>query len=94
MKYWYDKEFKGICCDANNIEECLDMIQALAFDYDGYESSKDLKDLVDELAKYAGKAAEFLAEGKITEEDTHEEDEASFKKALKDREEAKLNEIK
>lgn len=31
----------------------LELIRDIAIDYDGYESVEDLKELIDELAKYA-----------------------------------------
>lgn len=81
MKFWYDKEFECVVCDANNAEECLQMIIDIGFDYDGYSKAEHLKELIDELVDYARRGLKFINEGKVVKEDTAEEDKESFDEA-------------
>lgn len=68
MKYWYDKEFKGVVCEPNCADEWLWQLWAIGLDYDGCNSVKSLQELVDELVDMAIKARECLHEGKLFED--------------------------
>lgn len=46
--------------DVGNLEEALDRIIDLAYDYDGFSKAEDLKDLIDELADLAELARTFF----------------------------------
>ena len=46
--------------DVGNLEEALDRIIDLAYDYDGFSKAEDLKDLIDELADLAELARIFF----------------------------------
>jgi hypothetical protein len=69
MKFWYDKEFKGIICEPNSADEWLEYLWAIGCDYDGCNSAEDLKKLIDELVKMAQNARKCLLEGKIFEDE-------------------------
>lgn len=64
MKYYMDENGMK-CCAPDCAEEWLDLIWQVGLDYDGYHSSKDLKELIDELVGMAKSAKECLYEGKI-----------------------------
>ena len=68
MKYWYDKEFKGIVCEPNCAEEWLGLICEVAMGYDGCTTVKSLEGLVDELVDMTKKAYYCLHDGKIFED--------------------------
>ena len=68
MKYWYDKEFKGVVCEPNCADEWLWYLWAIGLDYDGCNSVESLKELVDELVEIALKARDCLHDGKIFED--------------------------
>lgn len=65
MKYWYDKEFKGIVCEPNCVDEWLEMIWQVGVDYDGCNSVESLKGLVDELIEMSQKARYCLEDDKL-----------------------------
>lgn len=65
MKYWYDEEFQGMVCEPDCVDEWLNLIWAIGFDYDGCHNVKDLKDLIDELVDMSKKARKCLHEGKL-----------------------------
>ena len=44
----------------DQIDDCLNMIYAIGFDYDGYEKPESLKELIDELVEYARTARRIL----------------------------------
>lgn len=46
--------------DVGNLEEALDRIIDLAYDYDGFSKAEDLKDLIDELVDLAELARIFF----------------------------------
>lgn len=52
-------------CEPDCADEWLQMIWGIGCDYDGYSSSNDLKDLIDELVEMSKKARECLRNGKI-----------------------------
>ena len=83
MKSWYDKEYKGIVCEPNSVDEWLWHIWAIGFDYDGCNSVKSLQELVDELVDMALKARDCLHEGKLFED--KEESERSYIAAHEER---------
>ena len=83
MKYWYDKEFKGIVCEPNCADEWLWQLWAVGLDYDGCSSVKSLQELVDELVDMALKARECLHEGKLFED--KEESNKSYQEAKEER---------
>lgn len=68
MKYWYDKEFKGVVCEPNCAEEWLGLICEVAMDYDGCTTVKSLEGLVDEIVDMTKKAYNCLYDGKIFED--------------------------
>ena len=65
MRYWYDKEFKGVVCEPDCVDEWLELIWQVGVDYDGCHSVESLKGLVDELLDMAGKARYCLEDGKL-----------------------------
>lgn len=65
MRYWYDKEFNGIVCEPNCVDEWLEMIWQVGIGYDGCDSVKSLKGLVDELIDMSQKARYCLEDGKL-----------------------------
>jgi hypothetical protein len=69
MKFWYDKDFKGIICEPNCVDEWLAYMWAIGCDYDGCHSAEDLKKLIDELVDMAQKARKCLHDGKIFEDE-------------------------
>ena len=84
MKYWYDKERKGVVCLPDSADEWMELIQAIAFDYDGCNTVESLKDLVDEIVEMVGNARACLADDKIFEDEV--ESEASLIEAHAERE--------
>jgi hypothetical protein len=83
MKYWYDKESQGLLCEPDCVDEWLDLIWAIGFDYDGYHNAKDLKELIDELVDMTKKASRCLHEGKLFMDE--EADRISFEVAIEER---------
>lgn len=92
MKFKFDEEFKGVVCEPSNVEECLQMIIDIGFDYDGFNDSKNLKSLIDELVGYAEKGMKFICQKKFIMENTEKEDNESFKRAMKKKERFEKNE--
>lgn len=84
MKHWYDKEFKGVVCEPDCVDEWLELIWEVGVDYDGCHSVESLKGLVDELLDMAGKARYCLEDGKLFTD--KEESERSFIAARAERE--------
>ena len=74
MKFWYDKEFKGVVCEPNCADEWLWHLWAIGCDYDGCHSAEDLKELIDELVNMAQKARQCLYDGKIFEDEEESAD--------------------
>lgn len=68
MKYWYDKEFKGIVCAPNCAEEWLGLICDIAVGYDGCTTVNSLEGLVDEMVEMTKKAYHCLHDGQIFED--------------------------
>lgn len=83
MKYWYDKEFKGVVCEPNCADEWLWHIWAVGLDYDGCNTVKSLQELVDELIDMAQKARECLHDGKLFE--NKDESNRSYEEAQEER---------
>lgn len=77
MKYRYDRRFGVVVCSPNNVEEILEMIIDIGFDYDGCCDSDSLKSLVDELVALARNGEVMLQRGKIRKSDTKIEDKNS-----------------
>ena len=65
MKYWYDKDFKGIVCEPNCADEWLELLHDIGFDYDGCGTVESLKSLVDELVEMSINARQCLHDGKL-----------------------------
>lgn len=65
MKYWYDKEFKGVICEPDSADEWLELLWQVGIDYDGCNTVESLKGLVDELMEMSTKARACLREGKL-----------------------------
>ena len=83
MKHWYDKESQGLLCEPDCVDEWLDLIWAIGFDYDGYHKEEDLKELIDELVDMSQNARKCLHEGKLFMDE--EADRISFEAALAER---------
>lgn len=94
MKYRYDRTFDGVICSPNNVEEILEVIIDIGFDYDGCYNSDSLKGLVDELVDYARDGAMLLKRGKIRKSDTEIEDENSRMKAYSEQKKFRDERIK
>lgn len=67
MKYWYDKEFKGVVCEPNSADEWLELLWQIGFDYDGCNTVESLQGLVDELIEISTKARVCLDNGELFE---------------------------
>lgn len=65
MKYWIDEETQCHMCEPDCADEWMQAIGWIGFDYDGYNTAEDLKQLIDELVKYANNARDCLLRGKI-----------------------------
>lgn len=83
MKYWYDKEFKGIICEPNCADEWLELIWDIGVGYDGCNTVESLKALVDELMEMSTKARNCLHDGQLFK--NIEEDSKSYKAAQEER---------
>ena len=83
MKYWYDKDFKGVICEPDSADEWARQIWEVGCGYDGCETVESLKRLIDELIKYSFNARRCLEEGKIFE--NKEESERSLAAAYAER---------
>jgi hypothetical protein len=73
MKYWYDKEFKGVICEPDSADEWLELLWQIGVDYDGCNTVESLKGLVDELIDISTKARECLHNGNLFENRTESE---------------------
>ena len=58
----------------NCVEEWLELIHDIGFDYDGFNTVDSLKDLVDELVDMAKNAMVCLRNGYLFHHDVDEED--------------------
>lgn len=65
MKYWYDKEFKGVVCEPDSADEWLELLWQIGIDYDGCNTVDSLKGLVDELIEISTKARKCLHDGNL-----------------------------
>lgn len=65
MKYKYDFEFNGIVNYPDCADEYLELINDIAFDYDGCITEKELKNLINEMSNLVYKARQCIIEGKI-----------------------------
>ena len=65
MKYWYDKEFKGVICEPDSADEWLELLWDIGLGYDGCNTVDSLKGLVDELVEISTKARACLDDGKM-----------------------------
>lgn len=70
MKFWYDKEYKGVVCAPDTADEWMRQIWEVGCGYDGCSTVESLQGLVDELIEYSHKARECLYEGRIFEDKT------------------------
>lgn len=74
--------------DVSNAYDCFQMIWDVSMDYDGMDGSiETMRQLVDELRSYAEQGIKFLEERKAYTEDTEFEDNESYHRAVKMREE-------
>lgn len=89
MIHWYDEENDYISCKESNAYECFHFIWSVGFDYDGCETVEDLKGLIDDIVASAKDGMKFINDGKITDDDTYDEDARTLAKALLDRETAR-----
>ena len=83
MRYWYDKEYKGVMCEPSCADEWLELLYDIGLDYDGCGTVESLKGLVDELMEMSTKARTCLYEGKIFVD--KEVSESSYKEAQEER---------
>lgn len=65
MKYWYDKEFKGVICEPDSTDEWLELLWQIGLGYDGCNTVDSLQGLVDELMEISTKARACLHDGKL-----------------------------
>jgi hypothetical protein len=65
MKFWYDKEFKGVICEPDSADEWLELLWDIGIGYDGCNTVESLKGLVDELVEISTKARACLNNGNI-----------------------------
>lgn len=88
MRYWYDKEFKGIVCEPDCTSEWLDLICDVAAGYDGCNTVESLKGLVDEMVTMTANAIICLDSGKIftDEKETNRNRLAAKEEWMKDKE--------
>lgn len=75
------KIYKNHIATPNSAESCLELITALAFDYDGETTVEGLKSLIDEISDLATKGLKFLHEGKINREFVRMEDDYTGEEA-------------
>ena len=47
----------------STVDECMELIVAIDFDYDGYRTAENLKSLIDEIVHYARQARILLRQG-------------------------------
>lgn len=61
----YKKMIQDLTKEYNpaTVDECLQLIGAIAVDYDGYNTVQSLKELIDEIAHYARCARDLLNKG-------------------------------
>ena len=83
MRYWYDKEFKGVICEPDSADEWLELLWQIGIGYDGCNTVDSLQGLVDELMEISTKARECLYDGKIFK--NKEESEISLIEAYAER---------
>ena len=65
MRYWYDKEFKGVICEPGSTDEWLELLWDIGLGYDGCNTVDSLQGLVDELVEISTKARACLDDGKL-----------------------------
>jgi mannose/cellobiose epimerase-like protein (N-acyl-D-glucosamine 2-epimerase family) len=68
MRYWYDKEFKGVICEPDSADEWMELIQDIAWNYDNCNTVESLKELIDEMVEMTSMARSCLIEGKVFED--------------------------
>ena len=68
MRYWYDKEFKGVICEPNSAEEWMELIQDIGWHYDGCNTVESLKGLIDEMVEMASEGQNKVKRMKRTED--------------------------
>ena len=85
MKFKYNSRVKCMTCEPDCAIEALETLRAIAIGYDGMDDSiESMKQLVDELVRYAGDAIDFINSGKIYFDE--KADEASYWAAKADME--------
>ena len=84
MRYWYDKEFKGVICEPGSADEWLELLWQIGIDYDGCNTVESLQGLVDELMEISTKARKCLHDGKLFENGA--ESEKSYRAARAEQE--------
>ena len=65
MKYWIDEQTGCKMCEPNCVDEWLQFIWDIGFDYDGYSDANNLKQLIDELVDASIQARECLHKGEL-----------------------------
>lgn len=65
MKYWKDEETGINLCEPDCVDEWLELIWAIAVDYDGFNTVESLKGLIDEIVDMSQEARKCLRENKL-----------------------------
>jgi hypothetical protein len=73
MKRVYDEKLKTWFSEPDCVDEWLELIWDIGVDYDGGNSVKHLKDLVDELVEMSKEARKCLRENKLFPNDEKKE---------------------
>lgn len=63
MRYW--KKGEVAVCEPDCADEWMELIGQVGVDYDGYNTVKELRSLIDELVEMSQKARRCLEEGKV-----------------------------
>jgi hypothetical protein len=74
MKVWYDEKSGCKFAKPNCVAELLDIMWGIGFDYDGCNTVKSLKELIDELMDMTKEAMVCLRNGYLFPDDVHEGD--------------------
>lgn len=73
MKIWHDEETGCNYAKPNCVAEWLDLIWGIGFDYDGCNTVKSLKELIDELMDMTKEAMVCLSNGHLFPKDVEQE---------------------
>jgi len=65
MRFWIDEKTGCNMCEPDCCDEWLEFIWEIGVDYDGCNTVKSLRELVDELLEMNQKARDCLREGRL-----------------------------